>query len=66
MDTAEVFSESPGGRGKIRNIGGWCARSIIKEKKRKVIKDIYKLKKREECSRLTHRLDLLHHLEAKF
>lgn len=48
----------------MRYIGGWCVRSIIKEKKRKVIKDLYKLKKREECSRLRHQLDLLHHLEA--
>lgn len=64
LDTGEVFAESPGGRGKIRYIGGWCVRSIIKEKKRKVIKDLYKVKKREECSRLRHQLDLLHHLEA--
>lgn len=64
LDTGEVFAESQGGRGKIRYIGGWCVRSIIKEKKRKVIKDLYKLKKREECSRLRHQLDLLHHPEA--
>lgn len=59
-----AYAESPGGRGKIRYIGGWCVRSIKRVKKSKLMKNLYKEKKRELNLNLRKQLDLLDKLES--
>ena len=62
--SGQHFTESEGGRGKIRYIAGWCIHKLKQNRKRKLVQNLYNRKKVMLVEQLIIEKTMLEHLEV--